>query len=303
MKGIVFDIQHYCIHDGPGVRTNVFLKGCPLQCRWCQNPESQKLKPEIMHNFEKCTVCGRCGEVCESGAITYAVDEKTGKPVTVTDRSKCTACGKCIEVCLNEARSMAGEEMTVEEAFDKVQQDKLFFGKDGGITITGGEPLVQWEFTRELFRMCKEDGIHTCIETCGFADWEKVCEVMKYVDLVLYDVKHMDPQQHRICTGHDNRRIMENLRRISQELDKNIIVRVPVIPGYNATVANMKAMGKFIQEEVPTCDEVNLLPFHNMGESKLQQLEEHSDFSSRVPTDEEMRELREAVAQYGIIVK
>lgn len=303
MKGIVFDIQHYCIHDGPGIRTNVFLKGCPLQCQWCQNPESQKLQSQIMHNLEKCAACGTCAEVCEIGAIRYIFGEETEKTKTITDRTKCTACGKCVTACLNHARSLAGKEMTVEDVFQKVYQDKLFFGDDGGITITGGEPLVQWEFAKELLKKCKDNEIHTCIETSGYADWDKVKALMEHVDLVLYDIKHMDSSQHKLGTGAGNERILDNIKKISQELRKPIIIRVPTIPGYNATVENMEAIGKFIKTELPTCQKVNLLPFHNMGESKMRQLEEKSDFRSRTPTAAEMQELREVIAKYGIAVK
>lgn len=303
MKGIVFDIQHYCIHDGPGIRANVFLKGCPLRCLWCQNPESQKIVPQIMYNVEKCTGCGKCVDTCPVDALSLEVSAGASKPVIITDRSKCTACGSCVKNCYAEARSLAGEYMEIEDVFKKIEQDKLFFGNDGGITVTGGEPLVQWEFAAALLKMCKENSINTCIETCGYADWEKVKAVIEHVDLVLYDVKHMDSEQHKICTGVGNEKILENIRKISQELGKDVIIRVPVIPGYNDTVENMDAMGRFIKEELPTCLEVNLLPFHNMGESKLIQLEELSDFSSRTPDEEEMALLRATVAAYSITVK
>lgn len=303
MKGIVFDIQHYCIHDGPGIRVNVFLKGCPLRCLWCQNPESQKIVPQIMYNAEKCTGCGKCVDACPVDALSLEVPAGASKPVIITDRSKCTACGSCVKNCYAEARSLAGEYMEIEDVFKKIEQDKLFFGNDGGITVTGGEPLVQWEFVAALLKMCKENSINTCIETCGYADWEKVKAVIEHVDLVLYDVKHMDSEQHKICTGVGNEKILENIRKISQELGKDVIIRVPVIPGYNDTVENMDAMGRFIKEELPTCLEVNLLPFHNMGESKLIQLEELSDFSSRTPDEEEMALLRATVAAYSITVK
>lgn len=301
MKGNVFDIQHYCIHDGPGIRANVFLKGCPLKCLWCQNPESQKLYREIMHNADKCIGCGRCISVCVGHAISDTEDE--GEKVIVTDRAKCSACGRCAEVCLNNARRVAGKEISAIEVFENIKQDKIFFGSEGGITVTGGEPLMQAQYTRELFQLCKENGINTCIETCGYADWETVKEVMEYTALVLYDVKHMDTKQHKICTGVGNERILDNLKMISQVLHKDVIVRVPIIPGYNATVENMNMLGKFIRREVPTCLEVNLLPFHKMGEGKKAQLEEASSFTSRTPSEKEMDELREEVRRYGITVK
>ena len=301
MKGQVFDIQHYCIHDGPGVRVNVFLKGCPLKCLWCQNPESQKLHSEIMHNFDKCIGCGKCITVCPYGAINAR--EKDGERLITTDRSKCSVCGKCVEACQENARNVAGKQLSVSEVFEKVNQDKIFFGSEGGITVTGGEPLVQYAYTKELLKTCKENGINTCIETCGYADWKKVKEVMEYVDLVLYDVKHMDIKQHKICTGVGNEIILDNLKMISQVLNKSIIIRVPIIPGYNAAKENIKALGEFIKREVPTCVEVNLLPFHKMGESKKIQLEEENSFKSRSPEEMEMEELRAVIRGYGIPVK
>lgn len=298
MEGNVFDIQHYCIHDGPGVRVNVFLKGCPLKCLWCQNPESQERYSEVMHNFDRCIVCGRCIEACDNNAIAYRENE--GQKYIVTDRIKCNACGKCADACLNNARNIVGKSMTIIEVFEKVKQDILFFGDNGGITVTGGEPLVQHNYVQELLKLCKDNGIHTCIETCGYAEWEKVKTAMEYADLVLYDVKHMNTEQHRVGTGVGNEKILDNLKRISQKLNKDIIIRVPVIPGFNATVENMEMLGEFISKEIPTCREVNLLPFHKMGESKKIQLEKRVDFSARTPENGEMEMLRTIVSKYGI---
>ena len=233
-----------------------------------------------------------------------AIRIQTGeKAAAVTDRARCAACGKCAKACWNEARSLAGEEMELEEVFKKVEQDKLFFGKEGGVTVTGGEPFAQWKFTRELLKRCKDDGINTCVETCGYGDWDKVEAVMEYVDLVLYDIKHMDSLQHKKCTGVGNEKILDNIKRISQQLRKNIIVRTPVIPGRNDTEENMEQLGEFISKELPTCLEVNLLPFHNMGESKLTQLEEEICFKSEAPTEEKMELLKKTIENYGITVK
>ena len=304
MTGIVFDIQHYCIHDGPGIRTNVFLKGCPLRCLWCQNPESQQLSAQIMYQVEKCTVCGKCVDACPEHAITLEFKEENEMPEIKTNRGLCTACGKCVQYCPNEARRIVGEEMTLDSVFKKVEQDKLFFGKDGGVTVTGGEPLAQWEFARAVLKRCKENGINTCIETCGYGNWPQVETVMEYVDLVLYDIKHMDTVQHKKCTGVGNEKILENIKRISQEMNKEIIIRVPVIPGYNDTSENIEQLGNFIKEELPTCIEVNLLPFHNMGESKKQQLDRSSEeFSSVTPSDERMEQLKNVLRSSGIAVK
>lgn len=302
MKGVVFDIQHYCIHDGPGIRVNVFLKGCPLRCLWCQNPESQKPMPQLMYHAEKCTGCGKCIALCPNTAPRRR-EENSEKRRVCTDRSMCSGCGECVAFCWNEARSLAGRVMTVEDVFTKVAQDHLFFGKDGGITVTGGEPLMQWEFTMALLKKCRDNKIHTCIETCGYADWDEIKAVMEYVDLVLYDIKHMDSEQHKQFTGVGNEIILRNLQRISRELHKKVIVRVPVIPEFNDTTQNMEQLGRFIVEEIPTCTEINLLPFHNMGESKLQQMDEKIAFHSRTPEDEEITSLQKILKRYGLTVK
>ena len=299
VKGTIFNIQHYCIHDGPGIRTNIFVKGCPLRCLWCQNPESQLVQNQVMFDMDKCNGCRTCVEACPVSAIGLV----NGK--AKTDRKLCSGCGKCVKACRQEARSMMGKENTAGEAFRQVAQDKLFYDNSGGgITITGGEPLAQPQFSRAVLQLCKEAKINTAIETCGFAKWDVLKSVLENVDVVLYDVKHMDTSEHKKCTGVGNELILDNLKRLSNELKMPVVARTPIVPGYNNSKENIKAMAKFLSEKIPTCVEVNLLPYHNLGEGKNEQLEEEKkEFKSFPPSEEEMEQLKEIIADHGLNVK
>jgi pyruvate formate lyase activating enzyme len=297
--GIVFNIQHYCIHDGPGIRSNIFLKGCPLRCLWCQNPESNLLQPQIMFDHSQCVSCLACIDQCPNKAISF----ESGK--VKTDRNLCTGCGACVPHCLVEARSLIGEWKTVDEVYEEVAKDQLFYASSGGgITLTGGELLFQPAYSRNILKKCKENGLHTAIETCGYAKWDVLKGILEYVDLVLYDLKHMNSEEHKKCTGVGNELILENLSRISTELKIPIIVRTPIVPDYNDSDENMHMMGAFLSEKIPTCTEVNLLPYHNMGEGKKEQLEKGlSDFSSRSPSVHEMEHLLSILMSYNLKAK
>lgn len=295
-KGIVFNIQGYSIHDGPGIRTSVFLKGCFLHCVWCQNPESQSLKPELFFFKNKCTGCGSCIDSCPQKAIQIIEANSTN------DRSKCVGCGKCVEVCPNEARSIIGKEMTAEEVFARVKGDALFYKRSqGGMTLTGGEPFFQPEFSKNLLFLCRQSGIHTAIETCGFADWETIKDILQYADLVLFDLKHMHSEKHLEYTGASNEQILDKARKIYHDLKIPIWARVPIIPGYNDSAENIQATAEFVAKELSRSVPVHLLPYHRLGETKYERLEkEGKSLSIMSPTNEHMMDLQKIAASYGL---
>ena len=299
MTGIVFDIQHYCVHDGPGIRTDVFLKGCPLRCRWCANPESNATHPQLMFIADRCVGCGACVAVCPKEAISL----QDGK--AVTDRSLCDGCGACVKVCPVKARDISGKAMTVDEVITEVKLDAFFYGEDGGVTLSGGECLMQPDFAIEILRRCKEERIGTAIETCGFVPFHVFERAAPYLDIVLYDVKHMNSAAHKHWTGVPNELILENLHRLSAELGIPVIARTPLLPGVNDSAENLHAMGKFLSEQVPTLREVNLLPYHRLGEGKWEQLEDttHQEVDTHVPETEELQPLLEILRGYGITAK
>ncbi|HEX2964946.1 MAG TPA: glycyl-radical enzyme activating protein [Syntrophorhabdaceae bacterium] len=295
-KGAVFNIQRYSIHDGPGIRTTVFLKGCPLACLWCQNPESQLMKPQIFYNAERCVGCGRCITVCPVKAI--AVAETKVK----TDRELCTGCGTCIETCPEEARELVGKTMTVEEVVEEVMKDDIFYQRSGGgITISGGEPFTQPFFSAGILKLCKERNTHTAIETCGYAPWETVEKVLDYTDLVLFDIKHIVSQVHMRLTGVPNELILENAKRIWHERHIPMWIRVPVIPGCNDSTDNIEALATFVVNELSPFVQLHLLPYHRLGESKVQQLEQSGTGLVTDPPDENhMQLLKEVMEAKGM---
>lgn len=297
-RGIVCNIQHYSIHDGPGVRTIVFLKGCPLRCRWCANPETQAIQPQLMVLTDRCVGCGACKTVCPRKAVRL----EGGK--AVTDRGLCAACGTCRRVCKADARSIMGETMSVEDIVAQAAEDSLFYaGTGGGVTLSGGEVLLQADFAAAILKGCRKSGIHTAIETCGFADWEGVRQVAREADLILYDLKHMDSERHRQGTGQGNERILENLARISEKLKKTIWVRVPLIAGYNDDEDHIRSMASFLKKSVSCCEQVHLLPYHNLGEGKKIQLEwKNGYYEGITPASDRLACLKEILRKEGFLV-
>lgn len=295
----IFNVQTYSIHDGPGIRVTVFVKGCPLRCMWCANPESNLAEPQLMVYANKCVGCGKCIPACPNGAVRLL--EKDGKMIAETDRTLCTDCGKCVDVCHAEAREMAGKTMSVREVLEKVQKDRLFIDSSGGgITVSGGEPLMHPDFTEALLRAAKENGLHTAVESCSFASRGVIDRVFKYVDLGLLDIKHMDPDRHKELTGVSNELILDNLKHIYHELKVPFMVSVPTIPGYNDSDENIAATAKFIAQELGGDVPVRLLPYHRLGESKNDSLGKEMNMSIEVPSDAHMQHLRAIVEGLGL---
>ena len=295
----VFNIQSYSIHDGPGIRVTVFLKGCPLRCKWCANPESNLAKPQLMFYAAKCTACGRCIDVCPEKAILPGM--KDGKPVALTLREKCVDCGRCAEVCPSEAREIAGKEMTVRAVLEQVLKDKLFLdASGGGITVSGGECLAHPDFTEALLFAAKEAGLHTAVESCSFAPEAVVDKAFRYLDLGLLDIKHMDSTIHKALTGVPNELILSNIKHIYHDLKKAVTIRIPVIPGCNDSDGNIAAASRFVKEELGTDVGIHLLPYHRLGESKNESLGKTMDLSIQVPSEEHMEHLKGIAESFGL---
>ena len=263
MKGTVFHIQRMSLQDGPGIRTTVFLKGCPLRCLWCHNPESYVKKPQLMFHREKCVHCGACRDVCNLHAVS-------GDGHTV-DCKDCTACGACAEACPYDALEICGREMTAEEVMDEVIKDTAFYEMSGGgITLSGGEPLYQPAFAAEIARLARERNISVFLETSGYAPWEAAALVAPYVDVFLYDCKETDPVLHKKFTGAENGMILENLHRLN-EMQKRIVLRCPIIPGYNDRTDHFEGIARIANEHA-SVERIDIEPYHALGVCKREQL-------------------------------
>lgn len=290
--GIVFDIQRFSIHDGPGIRTIVFLKGCPLSCLWCCNPESQKLQPEIMFQQDKCIHCGCCIEVCKRGAISP-------KNIGFIDRNKCSSCGECVNVCPSGALSVKGKLMNVQQLIKELKKDAINYRRSGGgITLSGGEPMVQHSFAAEILKACKSQGWHTAIETTGYTQQESVIEEMfPYIDLALLDIKSADAEVHKKFTGVSNDMILNNAHLINK-LSK-MVIRIPTIPGVNATKECIGDICQYVKT-VEGIDTIHLLPYHTYGENKYGLLGKDYLMKDTEPlTPEKIEELKAVVEQNG----
>ena len=297
--GMVFNIQRYQIHDGPGIRTLVLLKGCPLRCQWCANPEGQKHEPQLYYLGTKCRLCGRCIEAClRHGNVI--VDGKM-----ILTRDLCVTCGACVEECLFSAREIKGKSMTVDEVVKEVEKDRSFyFTSGGGITIGGGEPLAQPKFTKNILQTCKRIGINTAIETSACGPWDELKEIVASSDWIFCDLKTVDPCAHKAGTGCSNQLILENCEKLSHAIqgqETHLTVRVPVIPGFNDSEASITAIADFVKQHMPAASEVELLRYHSLALGKYQNLGMEYSLPELVPSSEtEMIALKELIEKSGV---
>ena len=266
MEGNIFDIQRFCVHDGPGIRTTVFFKGCPLRCIWCHNPESQKREVSLAFYEDKCVGCGACAEVCPNGTHVFDGEKH------VLKRSGCVHCGKCAQKCPNGAIELLGRAESVSDIMKEVLRDRIFYkNSGGGLTVSGGEPLMQGEFLVELLRTAKAEGIHTCVETCGFASPETVKTVAKYTDIFLFDIKETDDLRHKELTGVPFTPIKENLRLLDS-LGAKIVLRCPLVPNINTRTEHLENIARIVSE-TENVSEVNVMAFHTLGNGKYDALD------------------------------
>jgi pyruvate formate lyase activating enzyme len=284
---IIFDLKRYAIHDGPGIRTTVFFKGCPLRCLWCHNPEGFERQQQVVFHAERCIGCGQCKAVC---------------PKT-SEHEPCHACGSCVAVCPTEAREMLGQALTIDEVMGHIRKDVIFYDQSGGgVTFSGGEPLLQSEALLALLDECRKEDIHTAIETSGYADTATLLEVAELADLWLFDLKMMDPAKHRAFTGVGNELILTNLLTLAQA-GANIRIRAPIIPGYNDNADSLLRLGKFVTQ-LPGQPPIDLLPYHGTATPKYYKLGlEYDCRDVSTPSAEHLQALASTLRKFGLSVK
>lgn len=298
VKGTIFDIKRYAIHDGPGIRTTVFFKGCTLRCQWCHNPEGIKFEHEIMFRPERCAAdCWDCVPRCPQKAIS-----KNGTVISIDD-AKCDLCAICEDVCAYEAVAVVGRDVTVQEIIKEVEKDRIFYEESGGgVTISGGEPLAQGDFLLSLLDELSKRNIHTAVDISGYMPYEILDEVSNRADLILYDLKVMDEHRHRVFTGESNTLILENLKRLSEK-GTHTIIRMPVLKGLNDDPENIQSMVDFLLP-LNNSWQINLLPFHRGGEGKRERLKKKSPFVEfKTPSKEKLNEIKDKLSAHGFDVK
>jgi pyruvate formate lyase activating enzyme len=294
--GTIFDIKKFAIHDGPGVRTTVFLKGCPLRCWLCHNPESQDFSSELLRRDRRCNRCGDCLDACAPSALSLNGD------AVLIDRYRCDLCGACADACLPGALELVGREVTVEEVMGEIEKDRAFYDESGGgVTFSGGEPLAQPEFLADLLQSCKRQDISTVVDTCGFASREVIDRVRGQVDLFLYDLKIMDESRHQSFTGVSNQPIHENLRWLSGQ-GAAMVVRYPMLPGINDDERNVREMGEFLAS-LPNRPPIDILTYHKTGIDKYARLDrEYALPEMEPPADEDVAEVAQLLNRCGLRV-
>ena len=295
--GKIFDIKKFAIHDGPGIRTTVFFKGCPLSCRWCHNPEGIGKSTQRIYRVERCIGCKECIKVCPNGAVIEREEELRWK------EAECNFCMKCAQVCPAEAVEIIGRNMSVEEIVTEIAKDTVFYNQSqGGITVSGGEPMMQTSFLLNLLDACGDLALHRAVDTCGYTDNITLMEAAKRTELFLYDLKHMDPEQHYSYTGVSNETILLNLKRLCQQ-DARIIVRIPLIPGFNCDEENVERTGEFIAS-LAAITQVNLLPFHLTALAKYKSLGlENNAAKTLRPSIRQIESIAQRLENYDLLVK
>ncbi|MBQ7566784.1 MAG: glycyl-radical enzyme activating protein [Oscillospiraceae bacterium] len=291
MTGRVFSVKRFAVHDGDGVRTTVFLKGCPLRCKWCHNPEGLEGTPQLALYAQKCISCGLCAAACPNGAQSIS-------PRGV-DRERCEACGKCAAVCPEKALELFGEEMDTDALLPKLLEDRDFYEESGGgVTLSGGECLLQADFCAELLKKLKASGVRTAVDTCGCVPWRSFEKVLPYTDVFLYDVKAIDEQTHIRCTGRSNKLILENLQKL-RTCGAQVEVRIPYVPDF--TDREIPAIGAFLQK-LGGIRAVRVLPYHNYAGSKYEALGMENTLPDRLPTSEEIAAAEQMMRDHGLTV-
>lgn len=293
MKTVICEIEHYAIHDGPGIRTVVFIKGCPLRCKWCSNPETQRRENELFYSSEKCILCGSCVRACLKNALT-----KTETGIKI-NKELCDGCGLCTSACPMSALELAGKIMTVEEVFEEIIKDTIFYRQSGGgVTVSGGEVLMNSGFVLELLKLCRDNYINTAIETSGYGSFVELKKIGLYTNTILFDVKHTDNEMHERFTGVSNKLILENLRKLST-VHGNIILRVPLITNINDSEENIKNTIKLAAE--CSIKEIHLLPYHSLGADKYRRLQKKYELKDIEKQDKAYIErLKKIVEESGI---
>jgi pyruvate formate lyase activating enzyme len=295
-KGIIFDIKKFAVDDGPGIRTTIFLKGCPLRCWWCHNPEGQVLAPELMYRTRRCIDCGECVKNCPKEAISYI-----SKKMSI-NRKYCNLCGRCSQGCPTEALAIIGKKMSVREVVKEIDKDLIFYEEsEGGVTFSGGEPLLQPDFLGALLKECGERNIRAAVDTCGYASHEAVDKIRDKVDLFLYDIKTMDEKIHKKYTGVSNKLILENFERLAEN-GNNILARFPIIPGINDGEDNIAKTAEFVLSH--GIKNISLLPYHRAGSEKYRGLSRAYGLKKiQGPSDQNLRLIKEKLENFGLRVK